>query len=280
MLSASWQRPEAAPPYPACEGTSSMNAFLSGWILPLAGGVLVAVFDVMLLRQYLQRRKAHQLAWTIGFFMWTVATFMELATVLHGSWTPMLYRFYIVLTVSLVPVLGYGTLRLISRKSYWGWGYLAINAVLVGWFTFAVFTAGLDPLELAKGAVASYAALGPKGHYPRILSAFVSIPASIVLLYGPIVSIFRFIKKSEYAYRVWANVLIAMATLVIAAAGSMAATIGTSLFYLAEFLAAGLFMAGFLLAGTLAKGAAAIKAKRGDAAGGSGDAALDASADA
>ena len=239
-----------------------MQGFLNGWIIPAIVTVLVLVFDVMVFRQYLQRRKAHQLAWSIGFFMWAVATAMELVTVVNGSWDPTLYRFYIVITAALVPVLGYGTIRLISRKGYWGWGYLAINVVLVGWFIVAVFGAHLDPAELAKGAVASYAALGPKGHYPRIMSAFVSIPASIVLLGGPILSIIKFARKSEYAYRVWANVLIGTATLVIAGAGGSAATIGTSLFYLAELVAAGRFLWGFLLASSLSKGATAIRAKR------------------
>jgi hypothetical protein len=257
-----------------------MNAFLNGWYIPAVVTIVVLVFDWLLLRQYLQRRKAHQLAWTIGFFMWAVATAMEVATVLNGSWDATLYRFYIVLTVSLVPVLGYGTIRLISQKSYWGWGYLAINAVLVGFFTFAVFTANLDVNELLRGAVASYAALGPKGHYPRIVSAFVSIPATIVMVYGAIRSVILFRRKAEYAYRMWANVLIATATFVIAAAGSLAATVGTSLFYLAELIAAGLFLWGFLLAGTLSKGAAAIKEKRATGGGTTGPAAGDTGAGA
>ncbi len=239
-----------------------MEAFLSGWLLPLLAGVLVTVFDIMLLRQYLQRRKAHQLAWTIGFFMWAVATYMEVFTVVQGSWNDLLYRFYIVTTAALVPVLGYGTIRLISRRAVWGWAYMALNVVLVGVFAYGVFTVTLDPAELASGAVASYRALGPKGTFPRLLSAFVSIPAALVLFYGAILSIIRFLRKSEFAYRVWANVLIATATLVIAAAGGLAATVGTSIFYLAELVAAALFVWGFLLAGTLSKGAAAIREAR------------------
>jgi len=240
-----------------------MEAFLSGWILPALAGILVTVFTYLLLRQYLERRKVHQLAWTIGFAMWAAATFMELAAVVMGHWTDPLYRLYIVTTTSLVPVLGYGTIRLISRRGFWGWGYLAINVVLVGVLAFGVFTVALDPAELAKGSVASYAALGAKGTFPRIWSAFVSIPAALVLFYGAILSIFRFMRKTEYAYRMWANVLIAVATVVIAMAGSLAAFFKTSLpFYLLELVSAGLYLWGFLLASTLSKGAAQIKERR------------------
>lgn len=237
-----------------------MDALLSGPILPLANTILVAAFTIMLFRQYSQRRKAHQLAWAIGFAMWAAATGMELASVLNGAWPDLLYRFYIVMTAGLVPVLGYGEIRLLTKKKAWAWGYAIINIALMAVFTYGVFTVHLVPSALESAAAASYAALGPKGTFPRLLSAFVSIPAALVLLYGPILSIFRFVKKSEYAYRVWANVLIAAATMVIAYAGSRSALgYSAGFFYGLEFVAEILFVVGFLMAGTLAKGAGAIK---------------------
>jgi len=235
---------------------------LSLWIWPLAAALVTTVFTVLLARQYRDRRKAHQLAWTIGFAMWAAASYMEFAAIMLGAWPAMLYRFYIITTAALVPVLGYGTIRLITKRAWWGWAYIAVNVALVGVFAFGIFTHPMDPAELAKANVASYAALGPKGTFPRLLSAFISIPAALVLWYGAIHSIFLFIRKKEYAYRVWANVLIAVATFVIAAAGGLAATGNPQLFYVAELVAASLYLWGFLLASDLKKGAEAAKANR------------------
>jgi len=149
-----------------------------------------------------------------------------------------------------------------AKRAWWGWAYIAINVALVGVFAYGIFSHTMDPTELAKADVASYAALGPKGTFPRMLSAFISIPGALVLFYGAIHSIFLFIRKKEFAYRVWANVLIAAATLVIAAAGGLAAAGDPRLFYVAELLAASLYLWGFLLASDLKKGAAAAKAAR------------------
>jgi hypothetical protein len=52
----------------------------------------------------------------------------------------------------------------------------------------------------------------------------------------------------------WANVLIATATLIIAGAGGLAKAGDFRSFYLAELTAAVLYLAGFLLASTLDKG--------------------------
>ncbi len=98
--------------------------------------------------------------------------------------------------------------------------------------------------------------------YPRVMSMLLTIPATFVLLGAAVLSIFRFLRKKEFAYRVWANVLIAAGTLVIASGGGMAKAGNTTMFYLAEMVAAVLFFAGFLLAGTLQKGADEIRAPR------------------
>lgn len=235
---------------------------LSLWVWPLAAGIATTVFTWLLVRQYRERRKAHQLAWALGFAMWAVASYAEFAAIQLGAWPGWLYRFYIVITAALVPVLGYGTIRLITKRAWWGHAYIALNVALVGVFAFGVFTTPLDPAELAKANVASYAALGAKGTFPRMLSAFISIPAALVLWYGAVHSILLFIRKKEYAYRVWANILIAIATFIIAAAGGLAASGSPQLFFVAELVSACLFLWGFLLASTLRKGADQAVANR------------------
>ena len=75
-------------------------------------------------------------------------------------------------------------------------------------------------------------------------------------------SIWRFSRKKEYAYRMWANVLIAPGTLIIAAVGARA-RVGISVgLYPAEMVASALMLAGFLMAGTLDKGAQGDQGRR------------------
>ncbi len=105
---------------------------LSLWIWPLATAIVTGVFTVLLARQYRERRKAHQLAWTIGFAMWTVASLAEVVAIATGAWPPFLYRVYIVTTAALVPVLGYGTIRLMAKRPIWGRAYIVLNVALVG----------------------------------------------------------------------------------------------------------------------------------------------------
>jgi len=71
-----------------------------------------------------------------------------------------------------------------------------------------------------------------------------------------------FAAKKEYAYRMWANVLIAIGTIVIAGAGSMARTGRAVGLYPAEMVGAFFLLWGFLKAGTLRKGAERITSQR------------------
>ena len=94
------------------------------------------------------------------------------------------------------------------------------------------------------------------------MSLFFNVPGTVFLLGGAVISVVRFSRKKEYAYRMWANVLIAIGTIIIAGAGSMARAGQTVGLYPAEMVASAILLAGFLMAGTLEKGTDAIKARR------------------
>ncbi len=236
---------------------------MQSWFWPLATGVLVVVFDVLLWRQWAERRRIHQLWWAVGFALYAASAFLELIAALQGGWPPVLFRVYAITTAVLVPTLAMGTVELASHKRTWPRIYLAYNLVIIVVWVFAALTRSLDPTELAKGALSSYAPFGGTAMtYPRVLSMLLTIPGALVLFWGAVLSVFRFLRKKEYAYRVWANVLIAAATLVISAGGGLAKAGNTAMFYLTEMLAAVLFFAGFLMASTLRKGADRIVAER------------------
>lgn len=121
------------------------------------------------------------------------------------------------------------------------------------------FTHSLVEEELVAGITVGGKALGASRSFPRVCSLFLNIPGTLFLLGGAIYSIILFASKKQFSYRMWANVLIALGTIIIAAAGSMARAGHTAGLYPAEMLGAAFLLWGFLKAGTLKKGALAKK---------------------
>ncbi|MBE0476126.1 MAG: hypothetical protein IBX62_03395 [Coriobacteriia bacterium] len=231
--------------------------FWSGWWWPAATALLGFVFTGLVVLQWADRRKPHQLAWAVGLLMYAVAAAMEAYSEFTGDWIPAVYRVYIVLAASLVGFLGLGTLYLLSKGRTWPRLYLGFLLVCLAVFLYGALTADLLEDQLVAGIVVGGKALGTSGSFPRIMSLPFNVTGTLLLLGGAVLSIVRFARKAEYAYRMWANVLIAIGTIVIAAAGSMArAGVSTGL-YAAEMVASAILLAGFLLAGTLEKGAKA-----------------------
>lgn len=235
------------------------DAFWSSWGWPLATGLIGFVYVGLLLAQWYKRRKPHQLAWAVGFLFYAVAALMEAYSEFTGTWDPTVYRFYIVLAASMVGLLGLGTLYLISRKRWLGHAYLAFVLACLVVFLWGVFTTELDTSKLVAGITVGGTALGSGGSFPRVMSLPFNITGTLLLLGGSTWSIIKFWPKKEYRYRVWANVLIIIGTLIIAGAGSMARAGQTVGLYPAEMVASAVLLAGFLLAGTLERGAAAIR---------------------
>lgn len=235
------------------------DAFWSGWGWPAATGAIGFVYVALLVRQWLERRKPHQLAWAVGFLFYAVAALMEAWSERTGAWDPTVYRIYIVLAASLVGFLGLGTLYLITRRRIWGHAYLAFLLVCLAVFFYGTFTTELLADKLVPGITVGGTALGPGGSFPRVMSLPFNITGTLLLLGGSTLSIVRFLPKREYRYRVWANVLIIIGTLVIAGAGSMARAGRTVGLYPAEMVASAILLAGFLMAGTLEKGARAVR---------------------
>lgn len=238
------------------------TAFWSAWWWPALTATLGFVYVGLLVKQWYERRKPHQLAWAVGFLFYAVAAVMEAVSEYTGTWDPTVYRFYIVLAASMVGFLGLGTLYLITKKKTLGNIYLVFNLVALGVFLYGVFTTTLITENLVAGITVGGSALGESMSFPRAMSFAFNIPGSLLLLGGSAWSVVKFWPKPEYRYRSWANVLIFVGTLIIAGAGSMARAGQTVGLYPGEMVASALLLWGFLKAGTLQKGAEAIKARR------------------
>jgi hypothetical protein len=238
-----------------------MDAIWSSWYWPAATAVLGFIFTGLVFAQYVKRHKMHQLCWSIGLLFYSVAAVMETWSEAVGHWDPTVYRIYIVLAASLVGFLGAGSFYLISKKSLWPNIYFGFNIVMFLVFLVGTFTTTLDESKLVPGITVGGQALGASLSFPRIMSLVFNIPGTIFLLGAAVISVWRFSRKKEYAYRMWANVLIAAGTLLIAYVGSKARLGSTAGLYPAEMVASALLLGGFLMAGTLDKGAKAALAK-------------------
>ena len=236
--------------------------FWSHWGWPAATAALGFVYVGLLVRQWLMRRKPHQLAWAFGFFLYAVAAVMEAYSEFSGVWDATVYRIYIVIAAGLVGYLGLGTVYLIFRKRAWGHAYLIYNIVVTAVFFWGAFAADLKTEYLVPGITVGGLPLGESMSFPRYMSMWLSIPGSIALLGGSAFSVVKFWSKPEYRYRSWANVLIFIGTLVIAGAGSMARAGQTVGLYPAEMVASAILLAGFLMAGTLERGASKVREKK------------------
>jgi hypothetical protein len=231
------------------------TAFWSHWGWPLVTGLIGFFFTFLLLFQFKDRRKPHQLAWSVGFLFYAVAALMEAYSEFTGDWDTAVYRIYIVLAASLVGYLGLGSVYLIPKKRIWGHIFLVYVVLATGIFFYGTFTADLVMEDLVAGITVGGKGLGKAMSFPRVMSLFLNIPGTIFLLGGAILSILKFAPKKHFRYRVWANVFIALGTIIIAAAGSMARAGYSVGLYPAEMLGAFFLLVGFLRAGTLKKGA-------------------------
>jgi hypothetical protein len=239
-----------------------MEAFWSGWWWPAATAALGFVFAALILAQWMHRRKAHQLAWAAGMLFYAIAAVMEAVSEASGRWDPTVYRFYVVLAASLVGFLGLGSYYLVSRSRKGPNIYLAFLLVCLAVFLIGVFTTPLNLEALRPGITVGGQALGEAMTFPRVMSLPFNITGSFFLLGAALLSVWRFARKREYAYRVWASLIIALGTIVMAVAGGMARAGATAGLYPAEMVASAILLAGFLLAGTLKQGAQEIAAHR------------------
>jgi hypothetical protein len=105
-------------------------------LLPAVTSALAAVFCIALLDQWLERRRAYQLVWTLGMLWFAIASGCEAMAAATG-WSEPLYRaWYLTGAVWTAGWLGLGTAYLLGKTRF---GYaFALCLFLAGLFTFLV----------------------------------------------------------------------------------------------------------------------------------------------
>ena len=204
---------------------------LEGAAVSLAATVISAAFALLVFRQWLGRRKAYQMAWSVGLAMFALAAFTQFLAEAYG-WSEGVYRAYYFLSAPLVAVLGVGSAFLLSRKL--GLAFAAYTVVLAAAFAWVVFTAPVNAAALQQPIPAG----NGFSDAVRIWSPVFTIPGSLALIGIALLSYWR--------TRFFFNIPIALGALVAAGSGSLATLGITWLLYLGEFFGIALMFWGFL----------------------------------
>src|SRR4030081_582134 len=114
------------------------------WTFPLRAALVSAISASLLGRQWIARRRPHQLAWTAALGMFTVATLASAHGVRLG-WTPGLFRGYYPFGAMInVPFLAVGTVYLLAKRRWAAHVFAALALAAAAYGTAAMASAHLD----------------------------------------------------------------------------------------------------------------------------------------
>jgi len=112
--------------------------------------LLSMLFTGLVLRQWLERRKPHQLLWAIALLIWTIAVSAEVIATIAGVWTPFTYRLYYAFGALMVAAwLGAGSVFLTASRRV-AWAFLALVMLLSLAGSLLIFTYPVDASLLTR----------------------------------------------------------------------------------------------------------------------------------
>ncbi len=117
---------------------------------PLLTAVVAFVFTLFLARQFVRRRKTHQIIWTVGMLFYALSALMEflMNRELIGA-NVIVFEVYYVLAAPLVGLLGAGVVYLLARRRIANY-FLGFVIVLSIGLAIAGFIAPIDNSVIVK----------------------------------------------------------------------------------------------------------------------------------
>ncbi|MHA1577590.1 MAG: hypothetical protein ACTSU3_09540 [Candidatus Thorarchaeota archaeon] len=115
-------------------------------IFTLATTIVSVIFAILLLKQYMRRKRIYQFVWFISLIMFAISAGFEAYSEFFG-WNIEIYRVYLVLSASQVAIMGAGALYLILKKNVFSLkGLIAIDVMIVGILAFFSWTMTLSSI--------------------------------------------------------------------------------------------------------------------------------------
>lgn len=194
--------------------------------LAAAASLVALAFALSTFERWLDRRRPHELAWSVSLLMFTAGSAALWLGAANG-WNGLTFRaFYLFGAIVNVPVLALGTIYLLGgRRTGDVW------AVVIGLGSaFAAGVIAVAPLEKPIPADRLPQGSDVFGPLPRVLAGVASGAGALVVLGGAVWSAFRLARSRRTGSApsgraamtgrlVGANVLIAVGTLVLGAGG-------------------------------------------------------------
>jgi hypothetical protein len=212
--------------------------------IPLVGAIASGIFMVLLIKQYLERRKTHQLLWSVGVTLWfilMVFEFLSAEELVGGNvW---MYKLFYVLAAVTVGFMGAGSLSLFAGKpwaTYFTAYVIMISIALLGLGLTASIDESLlvDSYENIEGG-AGGAMTAPT----RYLTPLLTVPGGILLI-G--IALYSFWKDRSK----WFNLFIAGGAFLPTIGGAMARAGDNRFFYAFDTIGIILLSVGFYVSMT------------------------------
>jgi hypothetical protein len=216
-------------------------------VVPLAGAVVAAAFAVLLLRDFVRRRRPHHLLWAVALAMFAAASALVSAGSASGWSGAELRAYWLLGAVLTVPYLAMGELALLLRRPRVVTPLLLLLLFGTAFAVSRVRTATLVPSALHSDLPSGADAFA-RDHFALTLARLYSIPAYAVLLAGTVWSAWRMRSRPELRPRFVGVLLIAAGATVVAAGSAFAATGNATGFSLTLTAGVAVMFAGFLRA--------------------------------
>ena len=180
-------------------------------VLPLASSIVSLIFTIIVLDQFFAKRKAYQLVWAIGLFMF----FLSMGSAFWIEAWGLNETAYLFGAILVAAYLGMGTLYLLARRRV---AHIIMAILLVAslYAAFRVFTASIDLSTLSS--LSSDAI--PQG--VRLLTPFFNTFGTVALVGGAIYSAWVYWRHRLMPHRVISNILIAVGAMLPALGGTLA----------------------------------------------------------
>ncbi len=193
------------------------------WVFPLLAALVAAAFTILLVRQFLLRRRPYQALWALALAMFAGASAMVFLGVLNG-WTTGAFRVYWLLGAILtVPFLAQGEIHLLVKDRR-----VSAAVLLVLLFGTAFAVSRIRSAQVDVAALATHLPSGTKAfrhdQFALQLARLYSIPAYVVLVGGTLWSAWRMRGRPELRDRFAGTLAIAIGATVVAAGSAFAAT--------------------------------------------------------
>ena len=190
--------------------------------LAAAAALVALAFALSTLERWLDRRKRHELAWTLALAMFTLGAGALWLGAADG-WNGVTFRvFYLFGAILDVPFLALGTIYLLGgprRGDRWAAGIALAGAFAAGVVAVAPLRAAIPAHRLPQGSEV----FGP---LPRVLAAVASGAGALIVLGGAAWSAWRLWRRAGPSHLAVANAVIAAGTLVLGASGLLNSVLG------------------------------------------------------